>query len=98
MVYEIYDKKDGKIEKTIYINNEVIETETLEQEDYPIICYQPERFAGKIYPTAWMDPIIELNKSLNRIYTSLEDRIYTFSKGRRLAKRNENISNMTDQN
>ena len=98
MVYEIYDKKDGKIEKTIYINNEVIETETLEQEDYPIICYQPERYAGKVYPTAWMDPIIELNKSLNRIYTSLEDRIYTFSKGRRLAKRNENISNMTDQN
>jgi len=45
-----------------------------------------------------MDPIIELNKSINRIYTSLEDRVYTFSKGRYLAKRNENITNISDQN
>lgn len=87
-----------QIRKVIYINNKIIEDERLDETEYPIICYQPERFAGKIYPVAWMDPIIELNKSINRIYTSLEDRVYTFSKGRYMAKRNENISNISDDN
>ena len=87
-----------QIRKVVYIKNEVISDERLDATEYPIICYQPERFAGKIYPVAWMDPIIELNKSINKIYTSLEDRVYTFSKGRYLAKRNENISNITDEN
>lgn len=87
-----------QIRKVVYIKNEVIEDTRLDTIEYPIICYQPERFGGKIYPVSWMDPIIELNKSINKIYTSLEDRVYTFSKGRYLAKRNENISNITDEN
>ena len=87
-----------QIRRVVYIKNKVIQDERLEMTEYPIICYQPERFGGKIYPVAWMDPIIELNKSINKIYTSLEDRVYTFSKGRYLAKRNENISNISDEN
>jgi len=87
-----------QIKRTVLISNRVITEERMEETEFPIICYQPERFAGKLYPVAWMDPIIELNKSINRIYTSLEDRVYTFSKGRFLAKRNENISNISDDN
>ena len=98
MVYEIYLRKEWKIEKQIYINNKVIKTEILDTDKFPILAYQPERFGGKLYPMAWMDPIIEMNKSLNRIYSSLEDWTYTFSKGRWLWKRNENYSNITDEN
>ena len=87
-----------QIRRIIYIKSKVIKDERLDTTEFPIICYQPERAAGKIYPVSWMDPIIELNKSINRIYTSLEDRVYTFSKGRYLAKRNENITNISDQN
>lgn len=99
MVYEVYEKNENdKITMKVVINNKTVKTEELDMEDFPILAYQPERFAGKLYPSPWIDPIIELNKSLNRIYSSLEERIYTFSKGRWMAKRNENISNITDQN
>lgn len=99
MVYEVYEKNENdKITMKVVINNETVKTEELDMEYFPIIVYQPERFAGKLYPSPWIDPIIELNKSLNRIYSSLEERIYTFSKGRWMAKRNEDISNITDQN
>ena len=87
-----------QIRRVLYINNRVVEDERLPMTEYPIICYQPERFAGKLYPVAWMDPIIELNKSINRIYTSLEDWVYSFAKGRYLVKRNENISSINDDN
>ena len=45
-----------------------------------------------------MDPIIELNKSMNRIYTDLEEWVHMFSKGRWLKKRSENVTNISDQN
>jgi len=98
MVYEIYERKGWTITKKIYINDKTIVEEDLGTDKFPILAYQPERFGGKLYPMAWMDPIIEMNKSLNRIYSSLEDWVYTFSKGRRLGKRNENYSNITDEN
>ena len=87
-----------QIRRVVMIDNKIIQDERMEETEYPIICYQPERFAGKLYPTAWMEPIIELNKSINKIYTSLEDRVHTFSKGRFLVKRNENIDNITNDN
>lgn len=86
------------IKKVIYINGQVIEEEDTWLSEFPIIVYQPERFAGKTYPLPWMDPIIELNKSINRIYSSLEDRVYTFSKGRYLVKSNENVSTISNEN
>ena len=98
MVYEFYTQENGKIKQEIYIQNKVRETNTIDLKEYPIRAYQPERFAGKIYPTPWVDPIIELNKSINRIYTNMEDRVNTFAKGRYLARRNENISSISDEN
>lgn len=97
------DPETGKktveqIHRVVYIAGRVISDEWMDTDEYPIICYQPERFAGKIYPTPWMDPIVELNKSINKIYTAMEDWVYTFSKGRYLAKRNENISNISSDN
>ncbi|MCP3681106.1 MAG: hypothetical protein GY861_00310 [bacterium] len=102
MVYEIYEKitEDNVtyIKKTVQIQDKDVEIDKIMQDYYPIIAYQPERFGGKLYPISWMDPIIELNKSMNRIYTSLEDWVHMFSKGRRLKKRTENVSNISDQN
>lgn len=65
---------------------------------YPIIAYQPERMGGRLYPTPWLDPVIELNKSLNNIRSNIEERTMMFAKGRWAARNDENISSITDQN
>jgi hypothetical protein len=36
-----------------------------DDDQFPLLAYQPERNKGLLYSPAWIDPLIQLNKALD---------------------------------
>jgi hypothetical protein len=65
----------------------VIRDDITEYRQFPFICYQPERDKWLLYQSAWIEPLIELNKSLNEWYSNRADWLDQFAKGRYLLQK-----------
>ena len=99
MIYEIYTKEDGKVKITTTKSCwTVIDTKFLDMEEYPILAYQPERMWGKLYPVPRIRPVIELNKSYNRVFSSMEERVHAIAKWRLAMKKWSKTSTITWEN
>lgn len=98
ILYEIFYKQDNTVYKQVFCQKYLLtEPEDLWIKDFPIIGYQMERMQGRLYPVAWTDPVVEMNKSVNRIVSSLETYVHTIAKGRYLKRRSERISTISDK-
>lgn len=64
---------------------------------FPIVPYQMERMWWQLYPTPWSDPVVEMNKSVNRIASSIENYVYTVAKGRYMVRKSERLSSVMDE-
>lgn len=60
----------------------VIRDEITEYTNFPFIAYQPERDKWLLYNSAWIEPLIPLNKALNEWYSNRADWLEKFAKGR----------------
>lgn len=98
ILYEYFYKENWTVYKQTFCQDyELTKPENLKISEYPIVPYQMERMQGRIYPTSWTDPVVEMNKSVNRIVSSLETYVHTIAKGRYLKRRSERISTVSDQ-
>ena len=100
MIYDMYTMVDAWVQIITYDAQGIEIDKTLLKwhTEYPIIAYQPERMGGKIYPTPRINPVIELNKSYNRIFSSMEERVHAIGKGRLAVKKWSKVSNFTSSN
>jgi len=97
-IYEIYEKENWKIKLITYWQGYILREIILDTDEFPIFIYQMERMWGRIYPTAWITPLLWLNKANSRIASMIEEWIYINAKGRWWIREWENIkSSLTDR-
>lgn len=102
ILYELYFRKRVNWKKTVHMQTFCQDYALTDEIDlwlseFPIIPYQMERMWGRMYPTERADPVVEMNKAVNRIASSIENYVHTIAKGRYLKRRWERISTVQDQ-
>ena len=98
IVYEYYKIEDKKLCVYTICNKKVLKKAEPNFDKIPFLFYQPERMEGKLYVTPWATNMIQLNKTINKLYSDLMDFVNTVSKGRYLAKTGSNISQISNEN
>lgn len=92
---EFYHLEDGKLRRITWAGKQILQDIMInEMDEYPFYFYQPERRQGRPLTKAWVTPVIELNKILNRIVSKLEEWALIFSTGRILQHKNSTVDNI----
>lgn len=65
----------------------IIRDELTNYGQFPFLCYQPERDKWLLYNPSWIEPLIDLNRSLNEWYSNRADWLEKFAKGRYLVQK-----------
>jgi len=70
----------------------IIRDEMTDDDQFPLLAYQPERNKGLLYSPAWIDPLIQLNKALDEWYSNRADWLEKFAKGRYMVSKGSKFS------
>lgn len=65
----------------------IIRDEYTPYNTFPFLAYQPERDKGLLYNPAWIEPLIELNRSLDKGYSNRASWLEHFAKWRYLVQK-----------
>lgn len=95
IIKEFYHMVDGICHRKTWCHDSILQEDTaLDIDEYPFYFYQAERRQGRVQTKAWVTPLIELNKILNRTVSKLEEWMLIFATGRILQHKNSTVDNI----
>ena len=93
-----HPNKEIKVRIITKVWNIIIRDEMTDFDQFPFLAYQPERNKWLLYSSAWIDPLIQLNKALDEWYSNRADWLEKFAKGRFLVQKGSKFSVIKGRN
>ena len=97
ILHEIWERQDDGIRVRAYIGNDQkpIRDEVLKIKSYPFYVYYPERKEGEMYPRPLFADLIQLNKTLDALYSFVEEFIGVCGQGRYIMPKGTKITTLS---
>lgn len=84
--------QDARVRIITMVWDLVIRDEITDYHQFPFVCYQAERDKWMLYSPAWIEPLIDLNRSLNDWYSNRADWLDKFAKWRLMVQKGSKFS------